>query len=1029
MKTQYRFLSILLSLAFLMPIFPGTPVMAASHVVTITSPEDDHQIPDHYRLRFNVTGTAVPERITITYRGTEHPVVEKVVNPNVSSTATSSYETLLENIGAGENVITVTVTAADGTTASHSRRVLVDDVLTNIHSDQVNVSPYVTDRNKFKNLLKASNEIAVSGAAESRIRKDNAFINRFIDILFEEAALENIRPDIVFAQMMLETGWLTFQYTVQENQNNLGGIGATGGGVRGNLFPSLRIGIRANVQHLVAYASTRTLNGTRVDPRFIFVPRGSAPFVEYLGYPKNPTGAGWAMSSQYGYKVLDIISRLDKASAAPFAVTADLPRISEFEVSSIKRGDNPLNINLIPGFAVDQEIRLGVATNSDTQQRFVIRNIATGESSTTLWSEDRAVFYLPKAAGLYEFTAQIRSAGSTAIAHQAVQQVQIGPVSELPEDPDQAVVPVIGPVTLSSSPYYPGRPVTIALEAVSDATLRVNEYQLEVEHAGTTKLLSSWSMSPVYTYTPETTGDHLVRITSRNRLVGGEGIESVTVTIKVKDLDDTGDVIASVSATPASLTLGQSSTVSIKPMTGLPFALEYRLMEGTTVLSDWGSATAIPVKPTRTGDLTLKIQARRDGGNGTVLETESLLLKVNPLPMSGLRQIELSPAPYQKGSPITVRAIPHNPAEPNDFRLYIREGITYLPLTKWQSGTALLFTPAMSGTVELAVKARNRVTGKETQYLTKTITLANSTTPVYGPVGYVPENPQGVTVEGLHIAGVRAKDRALEINVNPVKDLEYRFSVISGSTGQRFLVKDWSAEPKAAWRSVFGYFTVVVEARHILSRAYHDVVLSQEIRIKSYPTVFLDPGHGGSDRGLVITRSGVTYTESALTLAMSQAVRSKLAGRGINVYASRSSNIFVSLDDRVAKANAAAADLFVSFHYNKSSYSSTRGIRTYYSGQTSDPLANRYLAEGQEAAAILSPKVGYYYPLNRGIITDLADMGYTFRILRETRMPAVQLNLGYLSNTYDLARIKSSWYRGQIAGAAADGIMSYLNQN
>lgn len=215
MKTQYRFLSILLSLAFLMPIFPGTPVMAASHVVTITSPEDDHQIPDHYRLRFNVTGTAVPERITITYRGTEHPVVEKVVNPNVSSTATSSYETLLENIGAGENVITVTVTAADGTTASHSRRVLVDDVLTNIHSDQVNVSPYVTDRNKFKNLLKASNEIAVSGAAESRIRKDNAFINRFIDILFEEATLENIRPDIVFAQMMLETGWLTFQYTVQ----------------------------------------------------------------------------------------------------------------------------------------------------------------------------------------------------------------------------------------------------------------------------------------------------------------------------------------------------------------------------------------------------------------------------------------------------------------------------------------------------------------------------------------------------------------------------------------------------------------------------------------------------------------------------------------------------------------------------------------------------------------------------------------------------------------------------------------------
>lgn len=1029
MKTQHRFLSIFLSLAFLLPLFLGTPVMAAAHGVTITSPGDGHQITDRYRLRFDVTGTTVPQRILISYRGIDQAMVEKDVVPNATSVVTASYETLIENIDAGENPITVTVTGADGSTASHSRTVLVDDVLTNIHSDQVNVSPYVTDRNKFKNLLKASNGIAVAGASVKRLPKDNAFINRFVDILFEEAALEKIRPDIVFAQMMLETGWLTFQYTVQENQNNLGGLGATGGGVRGNLFPSLRIGIRANVQHLVAYASARDLNGTRVDPRFTFVPRGAAPFVEYLGYPENPTAAGWAMSSQYGYKLLDIMRRLDEASASAFPATAELPRISEFEISSISRGVNPLNINLIPGFAVDQEIRLGVATNSDTEHRLVIRNTTTGVSTTTSWSEDRAVFYVPKTAGLYEFTSQIRAAGTTVIAHESVNQVQIGSVSELPEDPDRAVAPVIGPVILSSSPYYPGREVTITLEAVSDATLRVNEYQLEVEHAGATKLLSSWSSSPVYRYTPATPGDHLIRIASRNRLVGGEAKESVTVTVKVKDLDEAGDVIASISATPASLTLGQSSTISIKPVTGLPCTLEYRLMEGTTVHSDWAAAAAIPFKPSRTGDLPLKVQARRQGGNGTILETESMILKVTPAPSSGLRQIELSAAPYQKGSPITVRAIPYDPAEPNDFRLFVKEGLSYLPLTKWQSGTALVFNPALSGTLVLAVKARNRITGKETDYLTKTITVANSTTSVFGPAGYVPENPHGISLSGLHIAGVRAKGRDLEINVNPVKDLEFRYSVISGSTGQRILVKDWSAESRATWRSLYGYFTVVVEARHILSRSYHDAVVSQEIRIKSYPTVFLDPGHGGSDRGVVLTRSGVTYTESALTLAMSQAVRSKLSGRGINVYASRSTNIFVSLDDRVAMANERAADLFVSFHYNKSSYTTTRGVRTYYAGQKSDPLASRYLSEGQEAAAILSPKVGYFYPLNRGITTDLAHMGYTFRVLRETQMPAIQLNLGYLSNTYDLARIKSTWYRGQIAGAVADGIMSYLNQN
>ena len=107
-------------------------------------------------------------------------------------------------------------------------------------------------------------------------------IRTFCTILCEEAAAEGVRAEIVFTQAMLETGWLQFGGDVKVDQFNFAGIGATGGGVPGNSFPDVRTGIRAQVQHLKAYASTEPLNNPCVDPRFHYVARGSAPTMEQL---------------------------------------------------------------------------------------------------------------------------------------------------------------------------------------------------------------------------------------------------------------------------------------------------------------------------------------------------------------------------------------------------------------------------------------------------------------------------------------------------------------------------------------------------------------------------------------------------------------------------------------------------------------------------------------------------------------------------------------------------------------------------
>jgi hypothetical protein len=120
-----------------------------------------------------------------------------------------------------------------------------------------------------------------------------------------EAGIEGVNHDIAFCQMCLETNYLRFGGDVQRWQNNFGGIGATGGGVPGDSFKSVRVGIRAQIQHLKAYASKKRLRRGRVDPRFGRVRRGSAPYVEDLA-------GRWAADPDYGVKIRGVLRELER---------------------------------------------------------------------------------------------------------------------------------------------------------------------------------------------------------------------------------------------------------------------------------------------------------------------------------------------------------------------------------------------------------------------------------------------------------------------------------------------------------------------------------------------------------------------------------------------------------------------------------------------------------------------------------------------------------------------------------------------
>ena len=163
---------------------------------------------------------------------------------------------------------------------------------------------------QLANFYKSMNKTYPSYYAQND--KEAKTLEDFCNIYVEECKNEGVRVEVAFAQAMVETGYLSFGGDVDITQYNFAGMGATGNGVKGNSFSTVRLGIRAQVQHLKCYASTDKLNGDCVDPRWGEWLRGKAPYVEWLSIPNNPYGTGWAGSATYAEVIKGIMENINK---------------------------------------------------------------------------------------------------------------------------------------------------------------------------------------------------------------------------------------------------------------------------------------------------------------------------------------------------------------------------------------------------------------------------------------------------------------------------------------------------------------------------------------------------------------------------------------------------------------------------------------------------------------------------------------------------------------------------------------------
>lgn len=173
--------------------------------------------------------------------------------------------------------------------------------------------------------------------------------------------------------------------------------------------------------------------------------------------------------------------------------------------------------------------------------------------------------------------------------------------------------------------------------------------------------------------------------------------------------------------------------------------------------------------------------------------------------------------------------------------------------------------------------------------------------------------------------------------------------------------------------------------------------------------VCIDPGHGGHDPGAV----GGGVKEKDIALSVAKQIGAYLEVWGYAVMLTREDDTFVSLSGRAVKANSWGADLFISVHCNSAGDESANGMEVYVH-------TTRSAASTRAANAIYDRLLPASGLRGRGVkAKDLA-------VLRETKMPAVLVELGFVSNPDDRAKLTYSAWQDDAAKAIADGILEAL---
>lgn len=181
----------------------------------------------------------------------------------------------------------------------------------------------------------------------------------------------------------------------------------------------------------------------------------------------------------------------------------------------------------------------------------------------------------------------------------------------------------------------------------------------------------------------------------------------------------------------------------------------------------------------------------------------------------------------------------------------------------------------------------------------------------------------------------------------------------------------------------------------------------------------IDPGHGGDDYG-THSNGKPTYHEKHLNLATAKILKSYLEQNGIIVIMTRQDDTFIALDKRADFANRMKPTLFVSVHYNSAPSKEADGVEVFYYRCEKDK--KRTKESRLLAKAVLDQVISTTKANSRGVKNG------NFAVIRETNMPAILIECGFLTNDKEMESIKDPAYMKKIAWGIAQGVKSYLQK-
>lgn len=181
------------------------------------------------------------------------------------------------------------------------------------------------------------------------------------------------------------------------------------------------------------------------------------------------------------------------------------------------------------------------------------------------------------------------------------------------------------------------------------------------------------------------------------------------------------------------------------------------------------------------------------------------------------------------------------------------------------------------------------------------------------------------------------------------------------------------------------------------------------------PLIYLDPGHGALDFGAVIKRPHVE--EKKLCLLTAHYTKRFLEQLGYRVSLTRSRDIYVPLEKRAKLANRFKAGLYISIHYNSCPNPAIDGIEIYYYDK---PGARKTVSSKRLAGKVLTQMLTKTKARSRGVKRG------NFLVIRETKMPAILVEAGFMTNTKERNKIRQRKYLLMLSKGIAEGINSFI---